>query len=451
MRQTRGAEPPATPAFANLYIVGLERSVRVLFTTFAASTHLYNMVPLAWALRAAGHEVCVASRPNIQADILAAGLTAVSVGDEIDMVNDAKMLEQLPDDGTPYRMGYDIAELRPEKLTLEYVRDTLGLYSSFISEYQANQAMLDDLVRFARSWKPDLVIWDALTYVGPVAARVTGAAHARMLFGMDHFARMRELFHRLRAQNPDGPQNDPMGDWLAGRLAPFGHEFGEEMVTGQLTIDPLPSWMRISGDLPVLPVRFVPYNGPSTIPDWLAEPPRAPRVCLTFGVTARNVGLHHMRIDELLQAVAGLDVEVIATLNAEQLESVSSVPDNVHVHDFVPLNALLPSCSAVVHHLGASTMGTAIVHGVPQLLVPGNLWGEPQMARLLEEHGAALFIAPEELSPETLTSNLARLLDDPSFTEGAAQIQKEMLTRPSPGDVVSTLEQLVVRHATTGG
>lgn len=31
--------------------------MRVLFTTFAARSHLYAQVPLAWALRSAGHDV----------------------------------------------------------------------------------------------------------------------------------------------------------------------------------------------------------------------------------------------------------------------------------------------------------------------------------------------------------------------------------------------------------
>ncbi|MFC5751451.1 activator-dependent family glycosyltransferase [Actinomadura rugatobispora] len=419
--------------------------MRVLFTTFAASTHLYGMVPLAWALRAAGHEVCVASRPNLERDITGAGLTAVVAGTEIDMAADAKMLDALPDDGTPYRMGFDLAETRPEKLTLDYVKGALGLYSNFISEYQADQRMLDDVVRFARSWQPDLVIWDALTYVGPVVAKATGAAHARMLFGQDHFARMRALFHELRARHPEGPRDDPMGEWLAGRLEQFGQEFDEETVTGQLTIDPMPSWMRIPVDVPNLPVRFVPHNGPSTIPDWLLEPPERRRVCMTFGITARNVEIEGTPIAELLEAVAELDAEVIATLTEAQLGG-APVPGNVRVFDFVPLNALLPTCDAVVHHCGATTMGTAITHGVPQLVTPGNLWGEPALAGLLESRGAGLTIMPEDLSGETLRTGLARLLDDPSFKEGAARIQKELLATPSPADAVPDLEQLAARR-----
>src|SRR5438270_52682 len=39
--------------------------MRVLFTTSAWSAHYYMMVPLAWALRSAGHEAVVAGLPGV--------------------------------------------------------------------------------------------------------------------------------------------------------------------------------------------------------------------------------------------------------------------------------------------------------------------------------------------------------------------------------------------------
>ncbi|MGW7578886.1 hypothetical protein [Streptomyces sp. NPDC054765] len=54
--------------------------MRVLFVTLAASPHFFVQVPLAWALRAAGHEVRVASQPDLMDTITAAGLPATPVG-----------------------------------------------------------------------------------------------------------------------------------------------------------------------------------------------------------------------------------------------------------------------------------------------------------------------------------------------------------------------------------
>ncbi len=52
----------------------------VLITSLAVEAHFNGAVPLAWALRAAGHEVRVASHPALTESITRAGLTAVPVG-----------------------------------------------------------------------------------------------------------------------------------------------------------------------------------------------------------------------------------------------------------------------------------------------------------------------------------------------------------------------------------
>ncbi|MFI7613061.1 activator-dependent family glycosyltransferase [Nonomuraea terrae] len=420
--------------------------MRVLITCYPVTSHFYVLVPLAWALRTAGHEVVVAARPDIHDDIVKAGLTAVTVGDEMDMTRLVSSLDELPDDGTPYGMGYDIAETRPELLTLDYVKGALGLHCCIIPDYLANEAMLTDLVAFAEHWKPDLVIWDFLTFPGPITAKAVGAAHARVLVGVDHAMRMRARFHELRAQDPDGPQDDPVADWLAARGAPFGVDFDEELLTGQVTLDPYPPFLSIPLDLPTVPVRFTSYNGSSTYPDWLLEPPTRKRVCLSLGASSRVAGVHDTdKIQQLLRAMGELDAEVIATLNADQLQGVT-VPDNVRVFDFVPLNALLPSCDAIVNHVGYGTMGTALIHGVPQVMAPENLWGESMLARRIEERGAGICIPPEEVTPESIAGALRRVLEDPSFKTAAEQLQKDQQTVPTPAEAVHELERLVERR-----
>ncbi|MEN3584070.1 hypothetical protein AAH978_07940 [Streptomyces sp. ZYX-F-203] len=57
--------------------------IRVLFTTFAAKSHAHIHIPLAWALRSAGHDVCVASRPDLTECISHTGLTAVGMGEPL--------------------------------------------------------------------------------------------------------------------------------------------------------------------------------------------------------------------------------------------------------------------------------------------------------------------------------------------------------------------------------
>ncbi|QUH03066.1 activator-dependent family glycosyltransferase [Saccharopolyspora erythraea] len=430
--------------------------MRVLFTTFPIPSHLHLLAPLAWALRAAGHEVRVAGQPETARAIQQAGLTAVPVGAELDF---AARHAEVSFEDTVYASGFDIAEQRPEVLTPRYLR---GLFTTYIHAPLAldalmPDALLRDLAAFTRWWRPDLVVWDALTYAGPVVAKATGTAHARLLSGVDNLARLRALL----LDSPDAPEvtGDPVADWLGGKLARFGCDFDEQAVVGQLTIDPLPSWMSPDLDLVRLPMRPVPYHGPSAVPDWLREPPARTRVCLTLGMSGRSqvrdgshvpgMAAYDLPVEDLLEAVSTLDAEVVATLTADQLGRVP-VPANVRLVDFVPLDALLPTCSAIVHHGGAGTMNTALVHAVPQLVVPTAIWDERQLAAALAEQGAGITCLPEELGPRLLREQLGRLVDEPSFAANAGRLAEEVAATPSPHDIVPALEELVAVGHWTG-
>jgi len=61
--------------------------MRVLFTTWAWPSHYQPLVPLAWALRAAGHEVRMTSQPSLMSTMLASGLPATAVGTDIDLAS----------------------------------------------------------------------------------------------------------------------------------------------------------------------------------------------------------------------------------------------------------------------------------------------------------------------------------------------------------------------------
>ncbi|MFH8589397.1 glycosyltransferase [Streptomyces celluloflavus] len=71
----------------------------------------------------------------------------------------------------------------------------------------------------------------------------------------------------------------------------------------------------------------------------------------------------------------------VTALDARQLAEVGKVPENVRVVDFIPLDALLPSCSATVHRGGFGTAQNALVHGAPQVVVPQRPVGSPPPGR----------------------------------------------------------------------
>ncbi|GLU48711.1 activator-dependent family glycosyltransferase [Nocardiopsis ansamitocini] len=423
--------------------------MRILFTPAPFKAHLYVQVPLAWALRTAGHDVRVAASPDLAEDIARTGLVGVSVGQPVHL--DRQMAGAEP----PRPLVDPTARPEPKSVQTDFGRDDPhGELESNVMGWKTlfnPPSAFDDLVDFAQDWRPDLVVSDTFVFTGAVAARVSGAAHARMLFGADGLAQLRSA---CRAHGgPTAERQDPIRDWLHPILDRFGHGFDEEVVIGQWTVFPMPSWIWRPAGVNYLPMRHLPFNGPARTPEWLREKPRRPRVCMTFGLSHRDGGFGvTASAQELFAAVADLDVEVVATFNNKQLETVTEVPDNVRLVDFVPLNLLLPSCSAVVHSGGAGTFAAALENGVPQLIIPNvywseKWWGPVVMANGVESRGAGVYVSDaDQLTADGLRKHLVRVMEDPSYADNAAQLRREVTGMPTPNDVVPLLERMTVAH-----
>ncbi|MFI1018968.1 activator-dependent family glycosyltransferase [Streptomyces sp. NPDC020965] len=417
--------------------------MRVLFATIPEKSHLYCMTPIAWAMRAAGHEVRVASTVQFVDSIAQTGMPAVAVGS-----NDAISAGMSANRDSQEWESLNWNELDPAKLTYEAEVERAQLFAFGCAMY--NEPMMNDLVEFARSWKPDLVVWDPLTYSGPIAAGVVGAAHVRSLCFSDVWVLKRQYFRKLYDEAPADVRRDPLGDYLTGRTADHGGTFTDESVTGQLTLDPLPTSLGVPTNAPRTPIRFVPHNGPGALPDWLNTPPERPRVCMSLGASNfERYGGDYVSKTDLLEALAELDVEVVAALLPAQVAELGTVPSNVRVAQSVPLNAILPTCSALVHHGGFGSSATAMVHGVPQLVVSTLVADQFSRAQRVESQGAGIALESSKATADQVRDGVARMLGEGSFQKNADRLRDEAVAHPSPAEMVPTLERLAVERRTT--
>lgn len=418
-----------------------EVHVRVLFLTFpAARSHLYVMVPLAWALRTAGHQVVVAGTPDLADEIARAGLTGLSVGEPIrELIRRAGTAAETRTVAEPVR-----GPLRQEDYGKDDPRAELEFLTRETLRPMVTDSMLGDLLEFARAWQPDLVIWDQFLPAGSVPAQAVGAAHARFLCGNDTLT-------QLRFAIPQG-SSDPLREWVGEKLSRFGLELDEYSVEGHWSIDSLPPWTYHPPGVDYLHMRYLPFNGSAPFPRWVCTPPRRRRVCVTLGISHRELGLNESQAGDFLEAVEGLDAEVVATFTEGQLEQVRAVPDNVRLVDFVPFSALLPSCSAIVHHGSVGAFGSALENGVPQLIVPGDAikwFGPVSVANGLESHGAGMLVSDVAgLTPGLLRTCLERVLDDPSFAGNAERLRLRNAETPGPNEIVAHIERRTAQHGT---
>ncbi|MFJ9520157.1 nucleotide disphospho-sugar-binding domain-containing protein [Kitasatospora sp. NPDC101801] len=387
------------------------------------------MVPLEWAVRSAGHEVRVASAPSLTAAVTGSGLPMVEVGAAVDLGGSARNRELAgwhDRDRWPARWPVEPGLLdAPRRQLLE----ALGQ-----RQFALAGRMLDDLLAFARHWRPDLVVHDAVSYAGPVVAAALGVPNVSHLWGSPGLQRLEmkgfgdqpqdgyvELFERVGAEVRLRP-----AAWFD--LCPPSMGFG-----------PLPD---------VRTERYVPYNGPGTMPSWLLDPPERPRVCITWGATTAKLLGSAMTdlLRQAVEAVAGLPVEVVLATTADQRELLGALPPSVRTVESLPLHLLMPSCAAVVHHGGAGTTLTAARAGVPQVTVTRR--PEPTLnAERQAATGAGVHLTYGELDREAdpvaaIRERVAAVLAGGGYRDAARKLAAEMAEQPAPADLVAELEKL---------
>lgn len=397
--------------------------VRVLLTSWGWPTHMYHLVPLGWAFAAAGHEVRVASQPALVDRLGTTGLTGVVVGEDVDLLSPevraraGMPVDRLPPLGSPpdYALMWRSTTARMEVLA---------------------EAMTEGVTAYARSWRPDLIVWDWMTFAGPLAGRLLGIPSARLVYGPDMFSRLREA---AEAREPDAAQ-----EWLSSFFGRHGAEaVGVDSAWGgDWCLDTCPPSAQLP-DVKGIPLRYVPYNGPSVTPAWTAEPTARRRVCVTMGTSARRLrGEDSVSLATLLEGLSGLDAEIVVAGTGEQRRELTVLPANAVFAEYVPLHTLLPGCAAIVHQGGAGSAMTAAYCGVPQVIAAA-LADQPFNAERFASVGAAIPVAATPHCEQAVCDAVVQVLDDASCTAGAARLRAEMLDRPAPSEVAAALVDMV--------
>ncbi len=333
--------------------------MRVLVSTSPGLGHFLPLVPLAWALRSAGHEVLVASTgPALQA--------AGEVG--------------LP--GLDTARGVDIAAIFRDYMTVaakappaDPMASTLGLFG------RIGDAMADGAVEAVELWRPEAVLHAPFDGAGPLAAARLGvpAVHHGVGLGL----------------------SEPQVAALRAGLVPayLRHGVPADHPAPAAVVDVCPPSLRPDAAMPGWPMRYVPYNGGGTLPDWVLASSGRPRLCITLG--------------SVLPGVSG-----VGTLQA--------VVDAV---------ALLPTCAAVVHHGGAGTAFAAVVAGVPQLVLP-HAGDQHANAAAVRRRGLGITADPHRVDIAAVRADLCQLLEDGGLRRAAGEVRQEVREQPAPLEVV---------------
>ncbi|QMU77788.1 DUF1205 domain-containing protein [Streptacidiphilus sp. PB12-B1b] len=372
--------------------------MRILFSGPGAAGHVFPMVPTAQALLSAGHDVLFAGSAPMEL-LRNTGLPAVDVGDGSTVLDAFRTSAA----GAGYR-----SEGRSEE---EMLRVAAAGFA------QHSRSTLARLAELASAWLPDVIVHGAYQGAAPLVARTLKIPAVVHNFGVVSGLRI--------------------ADRLVTELAAEYREHGLDAAAPaeRTVLDVVPE--SLGGDGVGWRVRYIPYNGGGVIPAELFAPRERLRVAVTLGtVLTAYDGVRSIR--RVVDEAASVDAEFLLAVGGSDLEPLGALPGNVRPLPWVPLAGLLAASDAIVHHGGSGTMMSAVVAGVPQLILPqgADHFGNAAAA---EARGFALRAADEAVDGALLE----RLLHDDALRRAAVSTRDEVAALTSPAGLVRGFEELL--------
>lgn len=379
-------------------------AMKVLVVTAPAVGHLLPLAPLVEAMVADGDDVTVACDASVSAHVERTGATWAQAGhDEATWFDRLRSRTRgMPGDG-----------IAPERIDHYFV-------PRVFAEIGASD-MLDDVLALATALGPDLVLSETYALAGPLVAAARTVPSAQHLLGPLLAPDVLELADEAMS---------PMWRSL-GLVAP-----GYAGLYEGTTIEICP---------PSLESRAVPRGSslrlrPAPLPVMPPVTAGRPLVYVTLGTTFMAATPVFQTI---LDGLADAPVDVVVTVGRDgDPDALERVPANATVERFVPQQALLPRCAAVVHHGGGGTLYGALAHGLPQVVLPQGA-DNFSNAAMLESAGAAVVLHPGGVTAATVRGAVLEILDRPRYAEAARTLATEMAQMDAPDVVAAALRAVV--------
>lgn len=385
---------------------------RVLISCVPGFGHLQPLLPLASALSETGHDVAIATGPDLRPRAEAAGFCAFDAGLGI-----GAAFERLA------RLFPDAEYRRLEPLEI------VGWYLPHLFGEVLAPAMLADLEPLVQNWRPDVIVHDTWEFAGPIAAASAGIVSVSHTLGLRHTDR--DLRAVAAAVAPLWRQRGLDPDPSAGLMRHLCLD------TTPPSLQPFEAGHIDDSIRPLRPIAQPPLPG-ERLPTWIEHRRGVPLVYMTLGT---NTNSDTSMFRSVIDGLCDLAVDVLITIGpGKDPAALGSLPANAHVENYVPQSVLLPYCSAVICHGGAGTVLNTLALGLPLLLLPQGA-DQYVISDLVCSAGAGLVLAPAEVNPAAIRSSVLTLLWEPAQRACARRLQAEIAAMPGPMEVVQFIDE----------
>jgi UDP:flavonoid glycosyltransferase YjiC (YdhE family) len=364
--------------------------------------------------------VLVACHPDLVPAVNAIGMSAAVVGKADHHMDDVR--EENSEDAFPQEAF--------GRRDTDFGRFLWAITAHNWAERASND--FDDYLALAREWGPELILHDPIALIGRLLAGILDIPSVCHRWGID-------------------PTNGPFENKAQEMLTPLANRHHlPRLPHPTLILDPCPPRLQVSDAPPADHIRYIPYNGAGTRPDWMTTPKTRHRICVCLGNSVLSL-TGPRPFQRIIDAIADLpDTEIIATLTPENQSAIGELPADIRVTRSLPLNLFLHTCEVLICAGGSGTGLTATALGIPQLVLPQ--WSDQfDYGRRLAETGAGITLPTkaQQADPDQIRAATIQLLTNPGYTEQARKLQAEIRNAPSPNTMVTALHALAADHRGT--
>ncbi|MGW6444143.1 glycosyltransferase [Lentzea sp. NPDC055074] len=329
--------------------------MRVLLTSLPIGSHLLPaMVPLARAFRRRGHQAVIATGP------------AMAHLEHTVVMPDVRAPSGVEASWLPERDGVLKAPLWSSPLVV---------------------ASAANLLDFARTWRPDVIVRETSEYGGQIAAEVLGIPHALVDIA------------------PFAPLEIPLLDELMDKVRA---RFGVGAVDPVLTAGLMPSSWH-----PAQHHFRVPIDAPVE---------GGPEVVASFGA-------HTRMPDSTLPHVV---VEALGRVGARSVVAVGPGewtgprPSNVRLEPEIPRQRFLGTAEVFVTHAGCGGVREALTAGVPMVALP-LFADQPRNADRIQDLGLGVRVDVKGLTADVLAERVQHVLNTKTYHDTAKSHAAQMI------------------------
>lgn len=405
-----------------------------LLTTAYSSGHRLRVLDIAEALSSRGHRVILHAKPSVEAEARAAAAEFLAYGEYIDTSDRLSLLFHSERPAWMPKIPYAIANMR---MMLGANGVQLARELGPVIQREKVDCVLYDFWEFGAGWAAERagIPWASAGNMGTVLTKDELPLMFSQLPKMRPFTRVPALMHAgFNRALPLRAARAKLG------LAPYGGrtaDFIQAMASPHLHIIMAPR--GFAGDIPLRDRQL--FVGPTTFNVSAKDSPESPRIApgsvIVSTTTTPNDGGLFRRV---LEAVAPMNVPVLAT-SAGADEIPKGLGDHIRIERYVAHDTVFPEARALVTHGGWGTVGRALVHGLPMLVIP--LIGDQLLnAALVERSGLGRHLPLDKATPEAIRAELTALLADNAIRDRIQRVSAEIKQLKTERAAARALERL---------